>query len=429
MKVSVDSIGCRLNQAEMRSLGWQLEEQGAELVQSFEESDVIVLNTCTVTAAAAADSRSRIRAFRRKYPSARLIVTGCWATMEPSEAARLAGTQNVVSNEEKGSIAERILHNINAISEQPTTRRKPSFRRTRAFIKVQDGCSNHCAYCITTIARGQSRSVSVAQVLNQILREVKAGVKEIVLTGVQLNSYGRDLKNTSLGTLIETILQNTDIPRIRLSSLEPWGLPENFFMLWQSPRLCRHLHLPLQSGCNATLRRMRRPYTVSQYEKLLKRALVCIPGAAISTDIITGFPGETKNEFEQSLSFIRQSEFAHGHVFSYSPRSQTPAAAMPGRVTERIVKERTHLMQAAIQKKQETFRRKALNTQLEVLWERSIRTQEDTWLVSGWSDTYLRVQAESDMDLSNEISRVLIERSAGRKLMGRILDETGQDNL
>jgi threonylcarbamoyladenosine tRNA methylthiotransferase MtaB len=263
--------------------------------------------------------------------------------------------------------------------------------------------------------------------LNQIRREVKAGVKEVVLTGVQLNGYGRDLNNTNLGTLIEAILENTDIPRIRLSSLEPWGLPDHFFMLWQSPRLCRHLHLPLQSGCNETLRRMRRPYTISQYTELMKRAMAAIPGAAISTDIITGFPGETENEFEQSLSFVQQSDFSHGHVFSYSPRSQTPAARIPGRVTERIVKERTHRMQAAIREKQETFRNEAVYTQLEVLWERSDRTQEGAWLVSGWSDTYLRIQAESDKDLSNEISKVLIERSEGRNLVGRILIETGQE--
>ncbi|MBN1265493.1 MAG: tRNA (N(6)-L-threonylcarbamoyladenosine(37)-C(2))-methylthiotransferase MtaB [Anaerolineales bacterium] len=420
MKVSVDSIGCRLNQAEMRSLGWQLEENGVELTQDFEESDIIVLNTCTVTAKAAADSRGRIRAIRKKNPSARLIITGCWATMESDVAARLVKPEDVVSNNNKASIADLILKDRKSLPAITPVTDKPAFRRTRAFVKVQDGCNSHCAYCITTIARGRSTSVPVAHVVDQVEREVKAGVKEVVLTGVQLNSYGRDLADSDLTTLIRALLAYTDIPRIRLSSIEPWNLPDTLFELWKSPRLCRHLHLPLQSGSNETLQRMRRPYTTEQYTQLLQHALQAIPGVAISTDIITGFPGETAEEFEASLAFVEQSAFAHGHVFSYSPRPHTAAQAFPGRVTERIVKERTHRMRAVIHQKQELFRRSALNTELEVLWERAVQTPEGSWLLSGWSDTYLRALAESSVNHSNQISRVLIVDSDGKTLTGRL---------
>lgn len=421
MKVSVDSIGCRLNQAEMRSLGWQLEEHGIELVYSYKDSDLIVLNTCTVTAPAAADSRARIRTVRKKNPAARVITTGCWATMEPASAAELAGPGNVIPNDQKDTILAIILEEAGIPPKQSASpTRKPRFRRTRAFIKVQDGCSSRCSYCITTIARGPAESVPVADIIHSIQREIDYGAKEVVLTGVQLNQYGADLENTDLAALIDSILHHTAIPRLRLSSVEPWNLPEGFFKLWASPRLCRHFHLPLQSGCSATLRRMRRPYSPEQYRKLVENTLDVVPAAAISTDIITGFPGESEEEFQESLQFIEKLDFAHGHVFSYSPRPSTDAAQLPGRITERIIKDRTRWIRAVFEKKKQAFRKKALNKLVDVLWEKAEQGIDGKWTLYGFSDNYLRVHCVSDRDLRNTISQVRLVRCGKNSMEGEL---------
>jgi len=423
MRVALETIGCRLNQAEMRSLAWELGENGVEIVRQSENCDVIVLNTCTVTAAAAADSRGRIRSLKRKNPGARVLVTGCFATMEPEAAAALAGDGSVIPNQSKETIARLILQQNNAPVSVPAHPVKPQFRRTRAFIKAQDGCSSQCAYCITTIARGKSRSTSPTYIIEQINREVHNNVKEVVLSGVQLNSYGRDLGNADLSTLIRDILHYTDIPRLRLSSLEPWGLPEALFGLWSSPRLCRHLHLPLQSGCSETLRRMRRPYNARQYAVLLQEIEQAIPGIALSTDIITGFPGENNADFSESLDFVQALNLAHGHVFSFSPRPGTAASTLPDRVMEREIKRRTHLMRAVIEGKQTVFREAALHAELEVLWEKAEKSADGGWLLSGWSDTYLQVEARAEKDLSNQICRVSITDIGQRKLLGSMLPD------
>jgi len=377
MKASVDSIGCRLNQAEMRMLGWMLEEHGVELVLDDRESDVIIINTCTVTAPAAADSRTRIRSAQKKSPAARVIVTGCWATMEPESAADLVGQQNVIPNLSKENIIQLILNDPQlTTSPSAPLRIQPSFRRTRAFIKVQDGCSHACSYCITTIARGPAVSIPIQQVVDNISREMDFGAKEAVLTGVQLNHYGSDLRHTDLADLIEAVLEKTSIARLRLSSIEPWNIPDRLFDLWASSRLCRHLHLPLQSGCDKTLKRMRRPYSCQQYEQLINLAVAKIPGAAISTDIITGFPEESEQDFQASLAFVEKMPFSTGHVFSYSPRQGTSAAKMPGRITERLIKERTHQMRTVFRRKLEEFSDRVINDQVDVLWEKAEQRED-----------------------------------------------------
>ncbi len=272
---------------------------------------------------------------------------------------------------------------------------------TRAFVKIQDGCNNRCAYCIVSLARGGERSRPRQEILAEIEALVAAGCKEVVLTGVHVGGYGRDL-DTGLGQLVVAILTETAVPRLRLSSIEPWDLEPSLLRLWENPRLCRHLHLPLQSGCDAILQRMRRRYTTSQYADLVATARRSIPDLAVTTDIIVGFPGETAEEFAASLSFVEEMEFARIHVFKYSPRPGTAAAEMPHQVPHTEKKQRSEAMLALARECSHRFHRKFLGRRMEVLWEKP--GQDDKRIWSGLTDNYIRVLARSELDLTNTIT-------------------------
>ncbi|MDQ2693396.1 MAG: MiaB/RimO family radical SAM methylthiotransferase, partial [Chloroflexota bacterium] len=302
MKIYLDTIGCRLNQSEIETMARQFRAAGHEIVTTAESADMAVVNTCAVTNQAASDSRSQIRRVGRAGVK-EIVATGCWATLQPEQALGLPNVLRVIKNESKDQLVPEILHlsresfDVEPIVRQPL----PGLhRRTRAFIKVQDGCDNHCTFCITTVARGAGRSRSVAEVILDIQSALAGGTKEVVLTGVHLGSWGYDF-HAHLRDLIKVILRETDVPRLRLSSLEPWDLDEDFFSLWENPRLMPHLHLPLQSGCEFTLRRMARKTTPASFRALVAAARRAIPDVAITTDIIAGFPGETEDEFGESL--------------------------------------------------------------------------------------------------------------------------------
>jgi len=338
MKIYLDTIGCRLNQSEIETMARQFSGAGHEIVASAEMAEMAVVNTCAVTNEAAADSRGRIRQIARAGVN-EIVATGCWATLQPRQANDLPGVLRVIANDRKDHLVADVLNlphesfDLEPISRQPL----PGLhRRTRAFIKVQDGCDNHCTFCITTIARGAGRSRPVADVILDIQSALDGGAKEIVLTGVHLGSWGYDF-GMHLRGLIETILRETDVPRLRLSSLEPWDLNADFFSLWGSSwalstRLMPHLHLPLQSGCESTLRRMARRTTPDSFRELVSTAREVMPGVAITTDLIAGFPGETDEEIAESLKFVKEMNFAGGHIFTYSPRPGTGAAKMKGQI-------------------------------------------------------------------------------------------------
>src|SRR4030042_4416401 len=275
MKVYLDMVGCRLNQSELETYARQFRIAGHTLTSKAELADLIVINTCTVTAAAASDSRQMIRQAARSGAN-QIIVTGCWATLNPQESAEFPGVSQVLGNLEKDHLVSTSLNiPINEFA-QGTIQREPipgSRLRTRAFIKVQDGCDNHCTYCITTLARGVSRSRPINDILADIHSALDGGYQEIILTGVHLGSWGYDFTQPSrLENLISAILDDTNTPRLHLSSLEPWDITSDFFELWQNSRLCRHLHLPLQSGSGATLRRMGRKVTPDTYAELIRQA-------------------------------------------------------------------------------------------------------------------------------------------------------------
>lgn len=429
MKIYLDTIGCRLNQAEIEHYARQFRAAGHELVAEAAQADLAVVNTCTVTAAAASDSRQKIRQAARAG-AGEIVATGCWASLQPGEASSLPGVSRVVPNLEKDSLVPSLLGlKVEAFELEPVERLPlPGARlRTRAFIKVQDGCDNRCTFCITTLARGASRSRPLAEILADIraaLHVVEGGeaaAQEIVLTGVHLGSWGQDFASPAhLAGLIRTILDELPVPRLRLSSLEPWDLDERFFDLWKDPRLCRHLHLPLQSGSATTLRRMARKTTPAAFTALVSAARSAIPDLAITTDLIVGFPGETEAEFAESLAYVRQVGFAGGHVFPYSARPGTAAARMPGQVKNALRKQRSSLLRAVLDESAAAYQAAFIGQVLPVLWESATGLGPQGWQVSGLTDNYLRVRALAPRRLWNQITPVRLSAAAGGEFIGTL---------
>ncbi|MBC8331580.1 MAG: tRNA (N(6)-L-threonylcarbamoyladenosine(37)-C(2))-methylthiotransferase MtaB [Anaerolineae bacterium] len=423
MKIYLNTIGCRLNQSEIETYARQFRAAGHTLVSDPAEADLTVVNTCTVTTAAAADSRKMIRAAARAG-SGEVIATGCWATMEPMAAAGLPGVSSVVLNDEKDELVSKLLQiQPEAFDMDPVAREPiPGARlRTRAFIKVQDGCDNHCTFCITTVARGKGRSRAKEEILADIQAAIAGGAQEVVLTGVHLGSWGQDFaERAHLRDLVTYLLENSDAPRIRLSSLEPWDLDADFFSLWQNQRLARHLHLPLQSGSAATLRRMARKTTPDDFAQLVQAARTAIPEIAITTDVIVAFPGESESEFAESMAFVRQINFAGGHVFTYSARPGTGAARMSGHVDHALRKSRNAQMRAVFEASARQYQNQFIGQELPVLWESATALGPQGWTVSGLTDNYLRVTAQAPRTLWNVITTVKLTQVNNQGLIGVI---------
>jgi len=421
MKIFLDTIGCRLNQSEIEMMARQFRAAGHEIVATANDADMAVVNTCAVTNDAASVSRSTIRQIARAGVN-EIIATGCWTTLQPNEALKLPNVLKVVPNTNKDNLVANILDlqpsafDVEPISRQPL----PGLhRRTRAFIKVQDGCDNQCTFCITTVARGEGRSRTVADVILDIQSALAGGTKEIVLTGVHLGSWGYDF-NSHLSDLIKAILRETDVPRLRLSSLEPWDLSTDFFSLWDDKRLMPHLHLPLQSGCESTLKRMARKTTPQSFRELVSAARAIMPDVAITTDIIAGFPGETEDEFAQTLDFVREMNFAGGHVFTYSARPGTGAAKMKGQIKPELRKKRNHILTGLLEESARSYREKFVGRQMSVLWESTSEMGDSGWQMEGLTENYLRVQAFAPAPRWNELDAVVLQEISGDKLKGVI---------
>jgi threonylcarbamoyladenosine tRNA methylthiotransferase MtaB len=421
MKIYLDTIGCRLNQAEIEFMARQFRVAGHEIVASAEMADMAVLNTCAVTNDAASVSRGRIRQLARAGVD-EIVATGCWATLQPQRAQELPNVLRVVTNDRKDHLVTDLLNlrqeifDLEPVSRQPLPGLR---RRTRAFIKVQDGCDSHCTFCITTVARGEGRSRPIADVICDVQSALDGGTKEIVLTGVHLGSWGYDLA-MHLKDLIKIILRETDSPRLRLSSLEPWDLDKDFLLLWNDPRLMPHLHLPLQSGCESTLRRMARKTTPDLFRKLVSAARDMIPDVAITTDVIAGFPGETEAEFAESLAFVKEMNFAGGHIFTYSPRPGTGAARMKGQVNPEVRKRRNHILYAALEESAKSYREKFIGKKTSVLWESTSEMGERGWQMEGYTENYLRVRAFTPSPRWNELDDVVLTEITDHGMMGEL---------
>jgi threonylcarbamoyladenosine tRNA methylthiotransferase MtaB len=423
MKIFLDTIGCRLNQAELESLARQFREAGHEIVATATDADLAVINTCTVTVEAASDSRAAIRRASR-MGAGEVVVTGCWATLEPDNAAELPGVHKIVPNLQKDTLAADLLglpkefFDLEPLSRQPL----PGLHaRTRAFIKAQDGCDNACTFCITTVARGASHSRPLDHILADVQSALNGGTKEIVLTGVHLGSWGLDFPTPQrLADLVFTLLARTSIPRLRLSSLEPWDLEADFFSLWQDGRLCRHLHLPLQSGSKTVLKRMRRKTTPASFAALVQAARTAIPEVAITTDVIVGFPGETETEFSETLEFIKSMNFAGGHVFTYSARPGTPAARMKLQIPHEIRKERNAVLQGVFKEAAWRYRQHFIGRRLPVLWEATDQLSNLGWQLEGLTDNYIRVKATAPEPRWNRLDSVELKENEIDGLRGSI---------
>ncbi|MFZ3079643.1 MAG: MiaB/RimO family radical SAM methylthiotransferase [Bellilinea sp.] len=425
MKIFLDSIGCRLNQSEIERFATQFRAAGHTIVNSAGEAELVVVNTCTVTQAAASDSRQKIRQAAR-LGAADIVVTGCWSTLEPDNAAVLPNVRRVVSNLNKDHLVAEVLGVQEEDFDLEPVAREPlpgAHLRTRAFIKTQDGCDNHCTFCITRIARGPGRSETIQAVLSDIQHAQSGGTREVVLSGVHLGSWGYDLSpRMHLRDLIQAVLRDTDVERLRLSSLEPWDLEENFFQLWENSRLCRHLHLPLQSGCEQTLHRMARHTNPAAFRRLVESARQAAPGMAVTTDLIVGFPGEDDREFAESLTFVQEMEFAGGHVFSYSARPGTPAVRLNNPVSGTVAHRRSEQMRQVLAESSALFREQHLGSEACVLWEATNAYGPTGWKLHGLTDNYLRVEVHSPQRLWNQINRVRLDRLTDQGLAGSLIE-------
>jgi len=409
MKIFLDMVGCRLNQSEIEKMAAEFRGAGNEITSDPAEADLIIINTCAVTASAAADSRKKIRRAARSS-SAEIIATGCYATVDPAVVSELPGVAQITPNINKEKIVENILGE-EKISSKSHSSRKPlpgKRKRTRAFIKVQDGCDNACTYCITRLARGPGRSVPEMEIFNDIEYALDGGVKEIVLTGVNLGSWGKDIKgSSSLYALVGKIQSKFDVPRIRLSSLEPWDVDERIVEILELKGFCHHLHLPLQSGSDKVLRLMNRKINRNEFIQKVDMLRNISPDMAITTDIMVGFPGETDVDFLQTVDILKKICFSGGHVFRYSPRPGTSAEKMGDRVPIKTALIRGLEIRKIIEKTQKDYMGKFKNAILEILWERSVNKNEK-WDLQGLSENYMNVRAESDRDLRNRITNAQI---------------------
>jgi len=426
MRVCFTHLGCKLNQAEIETMARRFTAAGHSLVGSLAEADLHVVNTCTVTQTAARESRKTARGGRRANPNLRTVVTGCWSAVEPEAAANLAGVDLVVPNGDKEVLFERVLAAFpDLVAREMPEPPEPvldvgdfgdigglgDLGHTRALVKIEDGCNMQCAFCIIPQTRGRQRSRPPEEVLAEVQSLADAGCREVVLTGVQISAYRAD--GIGLAGLVARVLAEGGAPRLRLTSIAPWELDDrllDLFAEFGGSRLCRHLHLSLQSGSTATLRRMRRPYTVDGYIALLAKIRQAVPGVAITTDVLVGFPGETVGEFSESLKNVREMGFAKVHVFPFSPRPGTAAERMPGPVAPEEKKERTAQMLQVAAVAEGDFWRSQLGRRLPVLWEHP----KTVGLAQGLTDNYVRVYCHTDRDLWNRfVEAELVEVSEG----------------
>ena len=410
IKVALDTLGCKLNQAETELLAKQFAEAGYRLVSPVDKADVYILNTCTVTHIADRKSRHRLRLAHWRNPEAVLVATGCYAQRAPHELAQIDGVDLVLGNEQKPHLLELLEESGHINRPVSAVNSCPPFR-TRAFIKVHDGCNSFCSYCIVPMVRSREKSLPAEQVVDEVRHRIADGYREVVLTGTEIGSYSYD--GVNLRKLLEDILAETGVERLRLSSLQPQEIFAELIGLWRDQRLCRHFHLSLQSGSDGVLSRMKRHYSTGDYQQAVALIRALVPGAAITTDIIVGFPGETSEEFEQSYQLCQKLEFARIHVFPYSPRQETEAARMPDQVGDKVKRERSQRMLALAKESAQNFRHQFLGKTMPVLWE-----QQSDGIWSGLTDNYIKVYTKSNSDLTNKLLPVKLVEVGGDGVWG-----------
>ncbi|MEF2247268.1 MULTISPECIES: tRNA (N(6)-L-threonylcarbamoyladenosine(37)-C(2))-methylthiotransferase MtaB [unclassified Paenibacillus] len=433
--VAFYTLGCKVNFYDTEAI-WQLfKNEGYEQVD-FEEStaDVYLINTCTVTNTGDKKSRQIIRRAIRRNPDAIVAVTGCYAQTSPAEIMAIEGVDLVIGTQDRDKIMSFVKEiqekrqPVNAVRNIMKTRSfeeldVPDFtERTRAFLKIQEGCNNFCTFCIIPWSRGLSRSREAQSVLDQARNLVAAGYKEIVLTGIHTGGYGDDMENYNLTSLLWDLDKVEGLERIRISSIEASQIDDAMIeVLNRSSKMCRHLHIPLQAGDNAVLKRMRRKYTTEEFAAKIKRLHEAMPGVAITTDVIVGFPGETEEMFENGFKFMEELQFAEMHVFPYSKRTGTPAARMEDQIDEEIKNERVHKLIDLSEKMQLQYAQKFVGEVLDVIPERDYKGAPGTGLVMGYSDNYIQIVFEGDESLIGQLCRVKVTEAGVNECRGQLV--------
>ncbi|MGD8521517.1 MAG: tRNA (N(6)-L-threonylcarbamoyladenosine(37)-C(2))-methylthiotransferase MtaB [Desulfobacterales bacterium] len=423
-KFIIKTLGCKVNQYESEAIGKELQASGWFAVQTEELSDLCIINTCTVTQKAAMQSRQAVRQAIRANPGARIVVTGCYAQTESDELKKIKGVHCVIGHAGKhkiGSVFQSLeeAKETASISVCSDMRDEIHFKqfseavygtRTRPFLKIQDGCSAFCTYCIVPLARGPSRSMALNDVLEHIRELGNAGYHEVVLTGVHLGNYGIDLiPKTSLYEVLCRIDESKLVHRVRLSSIEPLELSNEILKLVSSSRrFCRHFHIPLQSGDDDILKKMRRPYTRNYFHDLVLKINSCIPDAAIGVDVLVGFPGETVEAFENTYNLIRVLPVAYLHVFPFSSRPGTPANSFADKIPPDVIKARCERMRNLGEEKRLKFYQGFVGQTLEVLIEET--RDNETGFLKGITSNYIPVLVDAPDDHQNTIVPVKIEK-------------------
>jgi len=387
MRIAIHTLGCKINQYESELLQLDLAARGNCIVPFDEHADVYVVNTCTVTAKSDQACRNAIRSAVRRNQIAKVFVTGCYAETQPEELKKIPGVSAVIGNRFKETLADQI-----AGTDASSTPAKPdkSLRtRTRGFLKIQDGCDNRCSYCIVPSARGGPKSALPEFIIEEFDQLIRTECPEIVLTGIHIGKYGVDLEQgINLTAIIRLLLARRGSSRIRISSIEPREVTGEIIGFLGSG-LCRHLHIPLQSGDDNILASMNRNYTADFYVHLLESLIKGVPGIAVGSDVMVGYPGEGDTEFQNTVRLIENVPLTHLHVFSYSPRPGTPAAAMKQQISEVIKKQRSELLREIARKKNYEFRKNQVGCELQVVVENKLdRTTE---LMTGITDNYIRL--------------------------------------
>ena len=427
--VAIETHGCKLNQADSAVLAREFARAGYRLVDRRRDADIIVVNTCTVTTTADSKARQALRAAHRANPEAVVVAAGCYPERAAEELRRIPEVSLVVGNRAKSdlvamAVAESALRR-GTETRTPTDAAEEApagiLRRSRAMVKIQEGCDQVCAYCIVPKVRGRERSIHPARIVETVQTHLDAGFKEITLTGTQLGTYGFDLDGANLAGLLDRILGETNLPRLRVSSLQAHEISQELLQRWQDPRLCPHFHGPLQSGSDHVLKAMRRRYDTGTFRQAVSMIRDQVPHAGITTDVIAGFPGETEEDHLAGLALIGAMEFADAHVFPYSQRPGTSAHHMRDQVAPAVKRRRAAEISSAIEAGYLAFRAKLIGAIRPVLWETARRADYGLMVWSGLTDNYVRVSTETRLDLGNTITDAVLGVLSGKAVQAQAL--------
>ena len=416
----MQTLGCKVNQYESQAMREILVQGGFEECVSKESADIYILNTCTVTQHADSESRHLIGLFHKANAKARTVVTGCYAEKNSDELLALAGVTYVLKNDEKNRIAEILSGFTENPARAPETLSITDFKgHSKAFIKIQDGCENFCSYCKVPLVRNRLNSKPIKDIVREVDALVGNGFKEIVLTGICIGNWGRDLfsnaiaKDFNLGGLslvdvLKSLGRMDSDFRVRISSVEPKYVTDELIdLISKNKRFCKHLHIPLQSGDDEILHKMKRPYTANDYKAIIEKVRNKIEDVAITTDVLVGFPGETETHFKNTLNFIKDIQPARTHIFTFSKRPGTAAYNMPGEVSGDVLKKRYHGINVAALSASYLYRRRFIGKALEVLVE--TKRDRHSGLLTGYTDNYIKILFEGDDSLMKEMHPVKIE--------------------